>query len=179
MTDYLEDFASTAGPAALPPLGLTWGLKRSFISYLSRLPDRAVSATRGASVIESSLFNFSPDGGTFDPQTGLGTMRFRGDVRLSGHYGMMFVHIADPWIEFAADHATFSIAKTQGLGSENPRLPLAMLDVAAPTPAGGSYVWDGLPIALAPEGTSIFDDQYPAGQPMDPLFIRYPDPARG
>jgi len=173
MNEPAANLHADADRPALPPLGLTWGIKRSFVRYLSSLPDAQVSATDGAEIIEGSLFHFTPDGGSFDPGTRTGTLRFRGDVRLSGHYGMMFVQLLDPWIEFTADGAALTIGEP---GDEN-RYALVTLQAApdSPVDANGSLLWEGVQTALTAEGSQTFNDQYPAGQPMDPLFIRIPE----
>ena len=60
---------ATASPDPLPPPGLSWGIKRSFIDYIGGLPDGSVSATAGATVSGSSLFCFSPDTSDYDAAT--------------------------------------------------------------------------------------------------------------
>jgi hypothetical protein len=155
----------------LPPLGLTWGVKRSFISYLTRLPDGAVSATDGATVVASSLFNFTPDSSDYDASTATGTVRFSGDVRMAGHHGMMFVRLLDPWIEFHGDHAELSVMTTNDDGGLQ-RLALGTMPPDAPESVPGASIWQGVDVALTPAGSEVFNKQYSAGQEMDPVFIR-------
>lgn len=156
----------------LPPSGLTWGVKRSFIRYISGLPDGAVSATEGATIVESSLFNFVPDGGDFDVDTGTGVLRFRGDVRMAGHFGMMFVQILDPWLEFTTEGAALSTLASNEDGTGRDRVILGTLQPGSPENIDGSFVWQGIDVAISPQGSELFNGQYPAGQPMDPLFVR-------
>ena len=61
--------ANTA-PDPLPPPGLSWGVKRSFIDYIASLPDGSISATAGATVSGSSLFCFSPATSDYDAARG-------------------------------------------------------------------------------------------------------------
>src|SRR5512134_1772276 len=82
---------ANAAPDELPPLGLSWGIKRSFVDYIASLPDGSVSATDGATVSGTSLFCFSPETSDYDVARGTGVLRFRGDVRLAGHHGMLLV----------------------------------------------------------------------------------------
>ncbi|MFD1212007.1 HtaA domain-containing protein [Arthrobacter sp. GCM10027362] len=156
----------------LPPLGLTWGVKRSFISYLTRLPDGAVSAADGANVVASSLFNFAPDSSDYGPSSSTGTLRFSGDVRMAGHQGMMFVRLLDPWIEFRVDEAELSVSTTNDDGSGLQRIVLGTMRPIAPQSAPGALVWQGVDVALTEAGSEVFNQQYPAGQELDPLFIR-------
>ncbi|XTR52439.1 HtaA domain-containing protein [Pseudarthrobacter sp. So.54] len=74
---------ASASPDPQPAMGLSWGIKRSFIDYITSLPDGAVSATDGATVSDCSLFSFSHGASDYDVARGAGVLRFRGDVRLA------------------------------------------------------------------------------------------------
>jgi hypothetical protein len=158
----------------LPPEGLTWGVKRSFVKYLTSLPDGAVAAVEGATVLESGFFNFPSDGGGFDPATGTGILRFRGDVRLEGHFGMMFVQIANPWIEFQPDAGALTVALGEPGDEGAERIPLVTFDTVAPQVIGESLVWQAVDTRLSRQGSDVFNHQYGTGQAMDPLSIRVP-----
>jgi hypothetical protein len=161
---------ASASPDPLPALGLSWGIKRSFIDYINSLPDGSVSATEGATVVGSSLFCFSPERSDYDEAPGTGVLRFRGDVRLAGHHGMLLVRILDPWITFTGDSGALSISTGDGGGQD--RAVVAFLSPTKPRHADGSLVWDHVGVVISQEGSDLFDGQYAAGQPMDPLFIR-------
>ena len=174
---------------------LRWGIKRSFISYLSRIPDGSVSADAGASIVSGSYFQFAPDGGGLvgkagspaEPGTaedptpaGVGTAgirRFRGQVRLSGHHGMMSLFVADPWLEFDAEGAVLSVAEPGHVPGSGARLELLRLAVpkVAGTEVAGTEVadtgWTELPAQLAPAAVDLFNGQYAAGEEMDPVFL--------
>ena len=166
---------------------LRWGIKRSFISYLSRLPDGSVSADAGASIVSGSYFQFAPDGGgpvgeagSADPGTaedptpaGVGTAgirRFRGQVRLSGHHGMMSLFVADPWLEFDAEGAVLSVADPGQVPGSGARLELLQLAVPVGPDVAGTG-WTELPAQLAPAAVDLFNGQYAAGEEMDPVFL--------
>ena len=161
---------ASASPDPLPALGLSWGIKRSFIDYITSLPDGSVSATEGATVAGSSLFCFSPESSDYDVARGTGVLRFRGDVRLAGHHGMLLVRLLDPWITFTAGSGVLSISTGDGGGQD--RTAVAFLSPSQPRHDGGSLVWEHVDVVVSPEGSDLFDGQYAAGQPMDPLFIR-------
>jgi len=163
---------ASASPAPLPPQGLTWGIKRSFMDYISGLPDGAVSAADGATVTASGEFCFAPAGSEYDPARGTGVLRFRGDVRVAGHHGMMFVRLLDPWVEFTAGHGVLSISTGDGGGKE--RADVGTLRTAAPRNMDGFLVWEHVDVAVSEAGSELFDGQYAAGQAMDPLVIRVP-----
>lgn len=158
----------------LPP-GLTWGLKRSFVRYVSFLPDGGHSVADGASLVHGNFFHFEPAvGSSYDPVTGTGTLRFRGDVRLTGHHGMLFVMIADPWVELRDGVAVLSVVDHREWPDRSHRLDLATLDVPAPAQAGDPWVWPETRAALSADSQWLFNDQYAPGEELDPLFMVVP-----
>lgn len=161
---------ASASTDPLPPLGLSWGIKRSFIDYISSLPDGSVSASGGATVADAPLFCFSPESSDYDLARGTGVLRFRGDVRLAGHHGMLLVRLLDPWITFTSGSGVLSISTGDGGGQD--RTTVGFLSPSAPHEGGGSLVWEHVDVVISPEGSQLFDGQYAAGQPMDPLSIR-------
>ncbi|ASR35584.1 hypothetical protein BAY61_11905 [Prauserella marina] len=141
--------------------GLTWGLKRSFISYVSRLPDLRHAAVDGASIVRPSLLHFE------FAEYANGVAKFKGDVRIAGHGNLLYVMITDPWVEFTAEGGVLSVIDIQYWPDRDRRLPLATLRGGAPE----------LRAFLTEEGRAVFGDQYPAGIELDPVVIRLPDPA--
>ncbi|MFH5824589.1 HtaA domain-containing protein [Georgenia sp. AZ-5] len=158
-------------PEQLPP-GMIWGVKRSFVRYIAQLMDGGHSATAGATLALGSLFHFEQaDGSTYDPHTGTGALRFRGEVRLTGHFGMLSVTLAEPWVEFRDDGAVLTVVDHRSPDG-GIRLDLATLEAGAPAePQPGVHVWQNVPVTLTAAGQWLFNDQYPAGQQLDPLFI--------
>lgn len=163
---------ASASPDLLPPLGLSWGIKRSFVDYIASLPDGSVSATDGATVSGTSLFCFSPETSDYDVARGTGVLRFRGDVRLAGHHGMLLVRLLDPWVTFSSGSGVLSISTGDDGGLD--RTAVGFLSPSQPRDAGGFLVWDHVDVVVSPDGSELFDGQYAAGQPMDPLVIRIP-----
>lgn len=161
---------ASASSDPLPPLGLTWGIKRSFIAYISALPDGSVSAADGATAVRPGLFCFAPEGSDYDAALGTGVLRFRGDVRLEGHHGMLFVRLLDPWIAFTGGRGVLSISTGGGAGQD--RTSVGFVHASVPREAQGCLVWDDVEVVISPEGAELFDGQYAAQQPMDPLSIR-------
>jgi hypothetical protein len=160
-------------PDPLLQPGLSWGIKRSFIDYIHGLPDASVAAVDGADMDQAGAFHFAPDRSDYDVGSGTGVLRFRGDVRLSGHQGMMFVRLLDPWIALTGGRGILSISTGEDVGQD--RTAVAFLRAGAPIPAtDGSLSWSGIEVAITDEGSELFDGQYAAGQPMDPLFVRLP-----
>lgn len=161
---------ASAPPDALPPAGLSWGIKRSFLHYLAGLPDGAVSAVDGATVDDDGRFRFAPAAADYDAGRGTGVLRFKGDVRIAGHHGMMFVRLLDPWIVFTGGRGILSISTGDDAGRD--RTAVAILRAGAPREVAGSLVWENVDVVISAEGSELFDGQYAEGQPMDPLSIR-------
>jgi hypothetical protein len=153
-------------------LGLSWGIKRSFVDYIASLPDGSVSATDGATVSGTTLFCFSPETSDYDVARGTGVLRFRGDVRLAGHHGMLLVRLLDPWVTFSSGSGVLTISTGDDGGQD--RTAVGFLSPSKPRGAGGFLVWDHVDVVVSPDGSDLFDGQYAAGQPMDPLGIRVP-----
>lgn len=163
---------------------LRWGIKRSFIDYLSRLPDGSVSADAGATIVGGSYFQFESDGGASAAEAGApaagapeGIKKFRGQVRLSGHHGMMSLFVADPWLEFGADGVVLSVADPRQVPGIGTRLELLHLAVpggpesAGIGVAGAEIAGTELPAQLALAAVELFNGQYAAGEDMDPVFL--------
>lgn len=164
----------STGPDARPNLpGLTWGIKRSFTSYIVGLADGRYSATDGASLTGENRFNFVPGAGSnFDARTGRGILKFRGTVRLSGHFNILSVTVADPWIEFHQDHALLTIPGTgRGRGL---RVPLALLAASPPDGDGEWLVWETIPASLTAECLPVFENRYAEGEELDPVRLALP-----
>lgn len=170
MDSALEPAVQPAG-GNFPPAGLVWGIKRSFINYISRLPDGSVAADDGAVIVDGSFFRFAPDGGNHDPLTAAEVIKFRGQVRLRGHYGMLSVLIADPWLELDNSAAVLSIVDVRQWPERTARVPLLQLPSARLVDVGARHSVQETPALLTAEGAEIFNDQYQAGTAMDPVTV--------
>lgn len=159
---------------SIPP-GLHWGIKSSFLDYVIRLPDGQGSVSAGAAPSELAVFVYEPDGPEFDVVEGtVRTLKFRGDVRLSGHAGMLFVRIADPWITLMGDRVELSVVDPASMSSTS-RIVLATLELEASGLPGTLHAER---VALAAEATVHFNDVYSAGELLDPLTVVLPPGSR-
>lgn len=166
--------------------GLRWGIKHSFLRYLSSLPDGQCSVTDGASAVTEDttpplgpLFLFTaaddqPEG----PPDGPTVLRYRGDVRFKGHFGSLRVRVADPWLEIAGAEGKLSAI---GIGREPvPRQPLVtfrvLRDEGAPEEDG--TVFRGIDVRLTAEGSELFGDHYPVGEPFEDFAFEMPSGER-
>ena len=162
--------AEQARPAEdAPPSGLTWGVKRSFMGYLSALSDAEIALGEGATLVGEGFLNFTLVDSTVDPGTGRGTMHFHGQALLSGHGGMMSVALRDPRLELDGALAVLGVVN----GDEAP-VPLATLEDCAFERNGTDLLWSSMRVLLTAEGSEMFARQYAAGQELDPVFVRIP-----
>ncbi|MGY0488192.1 HtaA domain-containing protein [Streptomyces sp. WG-D5] len=154
--------------------GLLWSVKSSFLRYIATMADGRCSATDGADAVPSQdgghgRFRFVLD--SVEDEGTTVTARFRGDVRFSGHHGLLFVRLADPVLTFdASGNGVLSVAGADGPG----HLPLARLTVTA-AEAGR---WRGTEVRLTDSGSDMFGGVYPQREPFDDLVLALPAPVR-
>lgn len=167
-----EESATTSTPERPLASGLIWGVKASFLSYLTRMPD-LTSSVNGAIVTSGGGFYFPLESADdYDADTGLGTLRFTGDVRFSAHHGILFVMFASPWVTFEPGRATLSFVDPDSHPRLDRRRPMADLAVGDWSEHLGARAWPGLPATLREESTELFNGVYPTGEPMEPVDIR-------
>ena len=151
------------GPFVIPQVGLTWGIKRSFIRYIATLPDGRHSMSDGAYLGETSYFTFPPVPSPDVPQV----MRFGGVVRIGGHGGMLDLLIAEPWVEMTESGPILTVVDPTGPPDRTRRITLAQLHPQDSGLAERQYT-----ATLADAGSAIFDHHYPAGTELDTVVIQ-------
>jgi hypothetical protein len=150
----------------IPGAELRWSIRASFLRYVAALPDARASVSDGARMTRDDpqlvVYPADPDATTAS------TLAFRGDLRLSGHGGLLFVRLAGPRIELGIDGGTavLSVEDPTSEDGTGPRLPLVTVTMTR-TEAG----WSGSDAALTADGVALFNHVYPAGAPFDPLEI--------
>jgi hypothetical protein len=171
------DGPAPGSPPARPrnPFGLRWGIKSSFVAYVMRMPDGQGSMSDGASPTDTNELMFEPDPAIESPDAGADRFwAFRGDIRFKGHYGMLFVRVAHPWITLRGDQAELTVDDPyQREGGE--RLHLVSFDLAPGTPPSPELeIWSGTNVRMESGGVELFNDVYQAGEPFEPLTIILP-----
>lgn len=144
---------------------LRWSIRASFLRYVAALPDARASVSEGAQLTQDDpqLVVYPVDAEASTPAV----LAFRGDLRLSGHGGLLFVRLAGPRIELGADgSAVLSVDDPSTEDGSGPRLPLVTLTMTR-TDAG----WAGSDVALTPEGVPVFNHVYEVGAPFDQLEV--------
>ncbi|HWC83787.1 MAG TPA: HtaA domain-containing protein [Pseudonocardiaceae bacterium] len=159
------------------PFGLRWGVKRSFVEYIRRMPDGKGAAGSGAVSVGDDEICFAPEVSGRRPDANGGEERFwafRGDVRFSGHFGMLFVRLADPMLHMQGNgEAELTVDDPEKEGEEN-RLPLVTLRLARQESPVEVEIWQGSEVRLSEPGTGLFNNVYPPGEPFEPLTLVVP-----
>jgi len=151
-----------------PEFGLTWPIKRSFVTYVLGMPDGRAGAVEGAFPLPDLSVVFEHDPSVDAAALGDG-WAFRGDVRFAGHFGMLFVRIADPWLVRTDDGVQLTIADPDAQ-DDGLRVPLATVTVEQTGPGE----WASTSVALTAQGSELFNSVYPVGDPLDPFTLRVP-----
>ncbi|WAH97745.1 HtaA domain-containing protein [Arthrobacter sp. MMS18-M83] len=158
--------------SGVSPASLEWGIRRTFIEYVSGLDDGEITAEEPATVSGLGRFSFpAQPGSELDPKTGFGVLKFSGTAHASGHFGLMSVTITDPWIEIGLDCAALTIPDPDRDPVSGKRIALATLTLKT---EDGSNVWVDIASTLAVEAIGIFNRQYESGSAMDPVTVVYP-----
>lgn len=154
--------------------GLFWGIKRSFLEYVLRLPDADIALGDGAEILDSGLLVFPLARADLEPAEVLrGSLEFSGRVVISAHGGMLRVDFGSPLLEVHGGQAVLSVTSSGVPGaSDGDRLALARLEDCALERAGDELLWSSLRVGLAEQGAPVFGGQYPVGQELDPLYVR-------
>ncbi len=157
-----------SGQDGPPELGMTWAIKRSFVGYILGMPDGQASAADGAWPLPDLSVVYAHDPSVPQDELGRG-WAFRGDVRFAGHFGMLFVRIAFPWIVWTDDAVMLTIADPDG-EDDAKRVAIATVELEETGPGE----WTSTEVALTAAGSEIFNHVYPVGDPMDPFVLRVP-----
>ncbi|GAA1948305.1 hypothetical protein GCM10009798_04340 [Nocardioides panacihumi] len=149
--------------------GLRWGIKASFLDYVRRMPDGQGSVGDGAVPVGSGelFYEYDADGSSPD------VWSFRGDVRFSGHYGMLFVRVAHPTIELVGDRAVLTIEDPQARDGA-PRVPLVTGTLQRVADQAPTVVWGSDNVTLTAAGVELFNDVYAEGEAFEPFVVQLP-----
>lgn len=174
----------TEGPGLF---GLCWGVKPSFIAYVSRMPDGRAYLGKGVALnareellfeLDEEAASTAPDGAVSDgavPGTADHIFAFRGEVLFRAHMGMLTVLLSRLRIALSGQQGELTVADPEH--DDGRRLRLVTCTVGDPAVIGGVKRWDAADVRLTAEGVALFGDVYPAGEPFAPLMITIPDVA--
>ncbi|MCX4098487.1 HtaA domain-containing protein [Nocardia sp. alder85J] len=160
--------APTPSSGDAPFHGLRWGIKPSFLSYVSNTPDGRGYLNAGAGITDRNELLFPLDERESPADTGADRVfTFGGDVCFTAHMGMLYVRITAPRIVLRGDSGEL-IAPDPASGSD---VRLVTFTLAEPVTEPSRLRWEATDVQLTPEGVPMFGDVYQAGEPFAPLTI--------
>jgi hypothetical protein len=86
---------------------------------------------------------------------------------------MLFVRVANPWLEIDGSSVVLSIEDPQAR-EDAPRVPLVTGTLQRLGAQDGTEVWGSDDVALTAEGVALFNDVYAEGEPFEPLVVQLP-----
>ena len=155
--------------------GLRWGIKSSFVDYVRRMPDGKGSVGNGAHPVGAGdlFYEYDDEASTHATDDELTVWAFKGDVRFTGHYGMLFVRVAHPRLEIRGTAAALTIEDQQAREGA-PRVPLVTATLQHVATRDGTQVWGSDHVVLTADGAALFNDVYLEGEPFEPLVVQLP-----
>jgi hypothetical protein len=141
--------------------GLAWGVRSSFVRYVSRAAHGEVRLAGGAGRIEDGRFHFPLREAVHDVRAGIVRAAFAGSIRFLGHEGA---------IDLALTHLEVDVADGLGVLRSGSRdlVEVRLLDAAVFGPLA-SFRFSS---HLAGASAHLFDGVYPAGADFDALEVR-------
>lgn len=158
----MADGTGTTDPG--PALGLRWGIKRSLLEYVVRMPGGRLALGGGATATPDDDVLFPPD-------PAAAWYGFTGEVALVGHGGLLDIRFGAPRLVVEGERG----ALTAQVGADpSVRLTLVTFAVAARRQDPGRELLAATDVTLAPEAVELFGGVYPPGEPFDPLLASIP-----
>lgn len=162
---------------------LDWGIKSSFLSYITGPIAQGSWALTGGAATVGSGFRFHSANGSYDPETGAFRAGFSGGVRFTGHQKAdgtyeLDLTISRPTVRISGGSGTLladmtSRAKGSGMLTRSSQVPLASLDLSGIGMRGGGspVTLNNVPATLTSQGATAFAGYYTAGTPLDPVSL--------
>lgn len=159
-----------ASDSASVGTGLAWGVKDTFVRYITTMPGGSATTSGDATTTRDGSFYFTTaDQSGFDTTTLTGTIKFSGRVNFVGHFGALSVSLVDPWVTFDGDGGSLSVE--WGTGPES-RSEIVRIAPDTPVAAGSVLAWRAAETVLSPAAVAQFNGVYRDGEPFAPLAIR-------
>lgn len=156
--------------------GLRWGIKRSFVDYVRRMPDGRGSVGEGAVPVGTGDLFYEYDAAASGPGgDGATVWAFRGDVRFTGHMGMLFVRVAHPRLELRDGGSVVVTIEDPQAQAGAPRVPLVTGTLQHLGTREGTQVWGSDDVVLTAEGVPLFNEVYAEGEPFEQLVVQLPE----
>lgn len=169
---------SSAVEGAVSAGNLTWGMKESFRSYLTKpFVGGQITTSGGATqAANNGVFNFGSGTGTL--RGGTGTLSFKGTVRIQGHHGQMDMTLSNPQVvltsgtagELRLDAKLPQTTQTEAFQKKN--AVIAKLSFSGASIASGKLELINAAAVLTADGAKAFGGMYSANDAVDPVSVR-------
>ena len=175
----LEAPAAVAAQLPASAATLDWGVKQSFVSYVSGQIAHGTVTPLGATERSGSTFSWSSGTGSVAEDRASGELQFGAadGVRFVGHDGLLDTSLTHPRVEITSATTAEMYVDAEGLSypqavpyhAEN--VHLANITLPEPTIEGGAVKWSGASAKLTEAGEVVFANFYPAGTGLDPVTL--------
>lgn len=175
-----EEFPGEEDPDISTVGGLDWAFVPGWNSYAKSFAAATLTATNGATLVDESTWEVNyqqVDGGDYDHETGLGTIRYQGTVRYVSNVHFFDIALANPWVTFSESGAVItaetSTSDTAGVSSMQ-RVQVAEISPGTPVAGEGDEVglltWAGVSgtvsAGIEPEGWHRYGETSAAISPV-------------
>ncbi len=170
-----EETSSTCVAREISGATLSWGVKQSYVNYVSRLSDGKIT-TSGVTQ-SGDAFLWSGGTGKYNEETSKGLARFGGSLNFTGHAGIMDTTFRNVRVQFHGTNSASIVAdivsnSVEGETSSANAVYLATISLAGNKSVSGNKVtWSNAPVTLTAAGANAFGGFYEAGQAMDPATV--------
>ncbi len=176
-------YTVTAETGSIDVTGATldWGVKESFRNYIVGFAEGAIT-TDGVGTQSDGAFLWSNGVGSYDQDSGTGSIDWAGSVNFSGHEGALDLTIDNPSIVITSPTTAtlYADVSSAGYGSspavDATDVPVATLTLpnGVVSGDGASITWTDAAATLTSEGAAAFMGFYAAGQALDPATFTIP-----
>lgn len=155
--------ARESGSAA--DTGMVWGIKKSFLNYLSRTPDSLSSVTDGADLTHDGTYQYRFASAPGDSST----FRFEGSVRFTAHAGALRIGFTNPEISLTPEGASLSIVDHFS-SAEDGRIEFAQGTLAKTDEPVSNHITI-TQLRLTEGGAELFQHIYETGEAFEDIII--------
>ncbi|UFS58946.1 HtaA domain-containing protein [Subtercola endophyticus] len=158
---------------------LNWGVKSSFVSYITGSIAKGSISTSGIS--SSDGFTWAGGAGTFNTEDSRGSVSFDGSVHFTGHAGALDMTIANPRVQITSASSAVLVADVSSKALDGTTtsgaVTLAKIDLGSASASSVTSTqarWVNASTTLTSSGAASFGGFYQAGVALDPVTLTLP-----
>ncbi|MGO1318368.1 MAG: HtaA domain-containing protein [Cellulomonadaceae bacterium] len=172
--------AATCVARSVSGANLTWGVKDSFVSYVTGSVANGAISTSGTAQVGND-FRWSGGTGAYNVDAGKGRVAFSGGVTFTGHGGILDLTLSAPRLVLNGPGSATLVVNVNGTTMEGESLSLGgvafatvNLSAAQRSADGSAVSYTGAPATLTAAGAQAFAGFYSAGEVLDPVSVTIP-----